>query len=58
MWVLKNLVCIVRKHIFAAITMRDLPYQYCLRCGKLELRDTNSHDIAEPVVASTVERTE
>ena len=37
MWVLKYIICIIRKHIFAAMSLEDSPYQYCLRCGKVEL---------------------
>lgn len=37
MWILKYLVCLVRKHIFTSIIWQDLPYQYCLRCGKVQV---------------------
>jgi hypothetical protein len=40
MWLLNYLVCLVRKHIFAAITMSGSAYNYCLRCGRVEHRDT------------------
>jgi hypothetical protein len=39
MWIFKYLVCLVRKHIFASIILQDLPYQYCLRCGKVQVQD-------------------
>lgn len=58
MWVLKYLVGLVRKHIFAAITLGKLPYRYCLRCGKLELKEADNHDAGESVVSSTVGRKE
>ena len=38
MWIFKYLVCLVRKHIFASIILQDLPYQYCLRCGKVQVQ--------------------
>ena len=38
MWIFKYLVCLVRKHIFASIILQDLPYHYCLRCGKVQVQ--------------------
>jgi hypothetical protein len=38
MWIFKYLVCLRRKHIFANIIWQDLPYQYCLRCGKVQVQ--------------------
>ncbi len=40
MWIFKYLVCLVHKHIFIDITWQGSPYQYCLRCGQIELQDT------------------
>ncbi len=37
MWIFKYLVCLVRKHIFTSIILQDLPCQYCLRCGKVQV---------------------
>ena len=42
MWLLNYLVCIIRKHLFAAITIRNLSYHYCLRCGKFEVENQNN----------------
>ncbi len=39
MWIFKYLVCLVHNHIFTNIIWQDLPYQYCLRCGKVEVQD-------------------
>jgi len=39
MWVFKYLICLVLKHIFVNILWEDSPYQYCLRCGKIEVHD-------------------
>ena len=38
MWLFKYLVCLRRSHIFTDIIWQDLPYQYCLRCGRVELQ--------------------
>ena len=36
MWLFKYLVCLRRSHIFINLIWQDLPYQYCLRCGRVE----------------------
>jgi hypothetical protein len=59
MWVLKYLMCLVRSHVFAAISSGNLPYRYCLRCGKIELQDAvTSRDVEEAVLAANPGRTE
>ena len=42
MWLINYLVCVVRKHLYAAITIKQLSYRYCLRCGKFELEYENN----------------
>lgn len=42
MWIFKYLVCLARKHIFASIILQNLPYQYCLRCGKVQIQVKNA----------------
>ena len=39
MWIFKHLVCLMYDHIFVNIIWQDSPYQYCLRCGKVEVQD-------------------
>ncbi len=39
MWIFKYLVCLVRKHIFTNLIWQDLPYHYCLRCGKVQVQN-------------------
>ena len=36
MWLLKRLICLIRDHVFAAIHVQEVSYQYCLRCGSVE----------------------
>ena len=36
MLIINYLVCLVRGHAFSTITYKDLPYKYCLQCGKVE----------------------
>ena len=36
MLIINCLVCMVRGHAFSLITYKGSPYQYCLRCGKVE----------------------
>ncbi len=43
-WILKYLICLVNRHIWVGSR-----YQYCLRCGKLELGLENQPDLAEEV---------
>ncbi len=45
MRIFKYLVCLKRKHIFTNIIWQDLPYQYCLRCGKVEVQDLAKESI-------------
>ena len=52
MWVLKYIICIIRKHVFAAMSLEDSPYQYCLRCGKVELGHMVSNDVAESLASA------
>ena len=36
MWLLRRLMCLVRDHVFAAVSVKEDAYQYCLRCGTVE----------------------
>jgi len=45
MWIFKYLVCLMHSHSFVGITWKDSPYQYCLRCGKVEAQDTVAESI-------------
>jgi len=39
MWIFKYLVCLMQNHYFVDVTWRGLPYQLCLRCGKVEAQE-------------------
>jgi len=41
MWLRNYIKCVIRKHLFTAITVRQSSYRYCLRCGKLETEENN-----------------
>jgi hypothetical protein len=43
MWIFKYFTCLVQSHVFTEVTWRDLPYKYCLRCGKFEERDITAN---------------
>jgi hypothetical protein len=51
MWVFKYLVCIVKDHIWVGSH-----YQYCLRCGKLEMAPgyVQTSDVARVAESDTV----
>ena len=52
MWIFKYLVCLKRKHIFINMIWQDSSYQYCLRCGKLELQEA----VTERIIAGGEKR--
>ena len=39
MWIFKYLVCLMYSQSFVDMTWKGLPYQYCLRCGKVEVQE-------------------
>ena len=39
MWIFKYLACLMDSHSFIELTWEGSPYQYCLRCGKVEAQD-------------------
>ena len=41
MWIIRYLVCLVSKHIWAGSI-----YRYCLRCGKLEMHNLAAEERA------------
>lgn len=45
MWIFKYLACLASNHIDIDITWKNSPYQYCLRCGKVEARDLLNESI-------------
>lgn len=45
MWLFKYLVCLKHKHILVNIIWQSSPYQYCLRCGKVEVQDAVTEHI-------------
>jgi len=45
MWIFQYLACLLHGHSFVNITWQDSPYQYCLRCGKVEFQDLAKESI-------------
>ena len=46
MWIFKYLVCLMYNHSFVNIIWHGSPYQYCLRCGKVEVQDAVTEGIS------------
>lgn len=46
MWILKYIVCLMHDHTLINMIWEDSPYQYCLRCGKVEVQDA----VTEPII--------
>ena len=46
MWLFKYLVCLMRTHILIDFIWQDSFYQYCLRCGTIEVQDVVTERIS------------
>ena len=45
MWILKYLLCLLQNHNPVNIAWQDSRYQYCLRCGKVEVQEAVKENI-------------
>jgi hypothetical protein len=45
MWIFRYLVCLMDNHSFIEFTWKNSPYQYCLRCGRVEAQDLAKESI-------------
>ena len=45
MGLIRRFMCLVREHVFAAISVKDDSYQYCLRCGTVAPAKVHARDL-------------